>query len=219
MGVRVKICGLTNIDDARFAVQAGADMLGFIFYPASPRHVTVEKAQSLINLLKVEFGDDTPILVGVFVNDSAKVIESTLNLVGLDLAQLSGDEPPDVLDQLQGRAYKAIRPASREEAVRQFEMYTASASSEHFLPEIMVDSYHPTLHGGTGEEGDPEIIQQVISLSQRAMIAGGLTPENVGDVVWKFQPFGVDVASGVEESKGKKDPSKVKTFIARAKGR
>lgn len=219
MGVRVKICGLTNIEDARFAVQTGADMLGFIFYPASPRHVTVEKAQSIINLLKVEFGDDTPILVGVFVNDSAKVIESTLNLVGLDLAQLSGDEPPDVLAQLQGRAYKAIRPASLEEAAEQFEQYAAYAPGEHFFPEIMVDSYHPTLHGGTGEAGDPEIIKQIVALSERAMIAGGLTPENVADIVWKFQPFGVDVASGVEESKGKKDPAKVKTFIARAKGR
>lgn len=219
MGVRVKICGLTNIDDARFAVQAGADMLGFIFYPASPRHVTVEKAQSIINLLKVEFGEETPILIGVFVNDSAKVIESTMSLVGLDLAQLSGNEPPDVLAQLQGRAFKVIHPESLDDAVAQFDRYVPFAPTEHFFPEIMVDTYHPNLHGGTGQLGDSEIIKQIVALSDRTMVAGGLNPDNVADVVWKFQPFGVDVASGVEESKGKKDFTKVKSFIANAKGR
>lgn len=217
MAVRVKICGLTNIEDARVAVQAGADLLGFIFYPASPRGVTIEKAQSIINLLKVEFGNDTPLLVGVFVNESAKIVESTMTLVGLDLAQLSGDEPPETIAALAGSAYKVIHPKTLEETVAQFETYAPYASSSHFYPEIMVDTYHPSMHGGTGETGDPDIIKQVCVLSERAMIAGGLTPDNVADMVWKYQPFGVDVASGVEETKGKKDHAKVKNFIAKAK--
>lgn len=215
--MRVKICGLTNIEDARFAVQCGADMLGFIFYPTSPRSVTVEKAQSIINLLKVEFGNDTPILVGVFVNDSAKVIQSTIDLTGLDLAQLSGNESPELMAQLQWKAYKSIHPQTLEEAAAQFEQYTTHAPVENYVPEIMVDTYHPSLHGGTGEMGDPEIIKQICALSDRTMLAGGLTPENVAEMIWKYRPFGVDVASGTELSKGKKDSAKVKAFIANAK--
>jgi phosphoribosylanthranilate isomerase len=217
MDIRIKICGITNLDDARVAVKAGADYLGFILYPPSPRSITVQNARLITDALREEFGEAVPYFVGVFVNESVSSIENNLSLGGLNLAQLSGDESPQVLSALNGRGYKAIRPQKLMYAQEDVRDYAPLGSKAPQHPAILVDAYHPDLQGGTGELADMDIVQQIHNLNPRMMLAGGLTPDNIGDIVRKIQPFGVDVASGVEASKGIKDHAKVYDFINNAR--
>ncbi len=212
--MRVKICGITNLDDALTAVAAGADYLGFIFYPPSKRSVDISVVKGMVVTLRQRV--DCPVLVGVFVNESAARMTVVLDEVGLDLAQLSGEEAAALVTDewlgLYGRAYKAIRPASPAEAVTAVQQYAAPV-----MPSILIDTWHPTLRGGTGETGDWAISAKLAQQTPGLMLAGGLTPENVGEAVRMVRPYAVDVASGVEASPGKKDPNKVRAFIANAK--
>lgn len=222
--VFVKICGLTNGADAHAAARAGADYLGFIFYPPSKRSITTAVAKSIVETLRQ--GERCPVLVGVFVNESAERMAAVLDEVGLDLAQLSGDEVPrlvgDAASPIYGRSYKAIKPSSVEEAEAEAEWFTAPLLNPHSSivnrqPGLMIEGYHPTLHGGTGETGDWEIAARLAHQQERLMLAGGLTPDNVADAVRQVRPFAVDVASGVEAAPGQKDHDKVRRFIDHAK--
>lgn len=218
MTVKVKICGLTNLEDALIAVEAGADYLGFIFYPPSKRSITVEAAQAITAHLRTL--PHCPVLVGVFVNETAVQMAQILSQCQLDLAQLSGEETPylvgDNKSEIFGRAFKALRPTSFEEA---------EADAEWFIPPqlhpdqpaLLLDTYHPTLRGGSGEVGDWQMSAKLAESVQKLMLAGGLTAENVGEAVAQVRPFAVDVASGVEARAGKKDPAKVKAFVRNAK--
>ena len=217
----VKICGLTNLADALAAADAGADYLGFIFYAGSRRAVSVATVQMLTPALRARV--DCPVLVGVFVNASAESIAHTLAVCQLDLAQLSGDEPPflvgDPQSPIYGRAYKALRPASFLEAEADAEWYTAPATAHPWLPDLLLDSYQPGQYGGAGLTGDWEIAARLARQVPRLMLAGGLTPANVAAAVAQVQPFAVDVAGGVEAAPGSKDPAAVQRFVAAAKGR
>ncbi len=212
--MKVKICGITNLTDALTAVEAGADYLGFIFYPPSKRSVDISTAKRIVAALRRR--SDCPVLVGVFVNESVERMTAVLDEVGLDLAQLSGEEAAslvtDARSELVGRCYKAIRPASPAEADTAVRQYAAP-----IMPAILIDTYHPTLRGGTGETGDWTASAQLAQKWPGLMLAGGLTPENVGEAVGVVRPYAVDVASGVEASPGKKDPEKVRAFVANAK--
>jgi phosphoribosylanthranilate isomerase len=222
----VKICGMTNLEDALVAADAGADYLGFIFYPPSPRAVEKTAAKSIIAHLRQNLARP-PLLVGVFVNETAVTIAQTLDECGLDLAQLSGEEVPslagDPNSPLYGRAYKAIRPASAAEAEVEAEWYKApqlSVNSNQYSvvgPSLLVDTYHPTLRGGTGIAADWGIVVYLFEHTPGIMLAGGLNPDNVAAAVTQLKPFAVDVASGVEASPGKKDHDKVRAFIDDAK--
>jgi phosphoribosylanthranilate isomerase len=223
---RVKICGITNVDDAADALLCGADFLGFIFYPPSPRGLAIPEAAKLIATLRqrTDTGPllrrlDGPRLVGVFVNESAAAVADTLNVCGLDLAQLSGDEPPDVVTDpaspLAGRAYQALRPQSAAGAAEAAARYSAPTANPS--PTLLLDTYHPALRGGTGETVDWRLAAELRHLTPRLMLAGGLSPDNVAEAVRQVQPFAVDVASGVEAAPGRKDPDKVRRFIAAAK--
>lgn len=216
MSAKVKICGITNIEDARVAIQAGADYLGFIFYSQSPRYVKPEIAGGIVNLLKLEFMLQMPGLVGVFVNESPEQIQKIVDEVGLDIAQLSGDESPEIFTQLKNRAYKALRPQNADQAADQISKYPAPANDK--FPAVLVDTHHPDLHGGTGELGNPDVINRLREIAPRLMLAGGLTAENVAEQVKKYRPFAVDVASGVEAEKGRKDHEKIRQFIQNVKG-
>jgi phosphoribosylanthranilate isomerase len=212
---RVKICGLTNSVDACAAAQAGANYLGFIFYPPSPRSVTAEAVVEIVR----ELGEHRPVLVGVFVNESPAQIAAILARCGLDLAQLSGDETPsavgDPTSPLYGRSYKALRPASRIEAEADAEWFVPPRLHPE-QPALLLDTYHPTLRGGTGRIADWSIAAELAAAVPRLMLAGGLTPENVAQAVAQVRPYAVDVASGVEAAPGRKDHDAVRAFIAQA---
>lgn len=228
MDVKVKICGITNLEDALVAAEAGADYLGFIFYPPSKRAISLPVAQSITAELRR--AAHCPALVGVFVDETADTMAHLLDTCRLDLAQLSGSEPPgligDAASPLYGRAYKALRPTSFTEAEIEAEWYLPPqflAGSDQFSrsslqsPALLIDTYHPTLPGGTGQTGDWSIATRLAETVPGLMLAGGLTAENVAGAVQQVRPFAVDVASGVEASPGKKDHALVRTFIRRAK--
>ena len=191
--MKIKICGITNIDDAIAAINAGADMLGYNFYPESKRYISIKECVEIQTEL-VERGLDV-ISVGVFVNASYETILKTLEICALNLVQLHGDESPELLEELGEFAFKAIRPQSEEEALDALKKY----SQEDSAPALLVDAYHPSEYGGSGTVGDWSLATK---LAEKApiLLAGGLTPENVGEAVRQAQPWGVDVASGVEAS-------------------
>jgi len=214
---QIKICGLTNLEDALHAAHAGADLLGFIFYAPSPRYLTPETAQNII--MAIRQLPRPPRCVGVFVNETAETMLQIMTFCGLNLLQLHGEEPPALVNQFQGRAYKAIRPSSLAEAKRLVAHYIpippvslCPDSPPPLYPDILLDAYHPTLYGGTGEVTDWGMAAE-IAAEYPVMLAGSLTAENVGAAIQAVQPWGVDVSSGVEATKGKKDPAKVTQFI------
>lgn len=213
--VRVKICGVTTLDDALVAARAGADMIGLNFYEKSPRSITPENARELADNLRDILGDTCPLLIGVFVNADSDRITAIIEQVGLDAAQLSGDESTEALRRLRGIAFKAIRPRDHAEALDNATTFLRGAADHENLPTLLLDAYHPNLYGGTGEAASVEVAVAVRELTPRLMLAGGLTPENVAECVLASHPWGVDVASGVEVDgqPGRKDVAKVRAFI------
>lgn len=210
MYTRVKICGLTNLEDARAAVQAGADYLGFILYPKSPRYVTPEVAGQIVAELRAH--GNPPPCVGVFVNEPLARIHTIMAAADLDLAQLHGDESPEVVAELAGAAYKAIRPKSRQEAIASAARYAPLTVPRG--PGLMVDAYSPDAYGGTGQRTDWALAAELVAAHPRLLLAGGLTPDTVGQAVATVAPWGVDVASGVESAPGRKEHGAVRRFIA-----
>jgi phosphoribosylanthranilate isomerase len=213
----VKICGITRLGDARCAVEAGADLLGLIFYPKSPRFVTPEQAAAITRALRGEFGARAPRCVGVFVNEPVDRVRAVLDNAGLDLAQLHGDEPPAEVRKLQPRAFKAIRPQTGDDAQVVVNDYCDVAPDDDTLPQLLLDAYHPEKIGGTGVQADLDL---ACSLAQRfrLLLAGGLTPETVASAIKRVQPWGVDVSSGVEASRGIKDHARVRAFVKAVRG-
>jgi phosphoribosylanthranilate isomerase len=228
---RVKICGLTNLEDAQTAVDAGADLLGFIFYEKSPRYIDPRTVASIVSALKpaprspllalrstpegeARSGPRFPLFVGVFVNPSLEQVTLILNHCDLDLAQLHGEEAPELLAHLAKRAFKALRPRSAEEAEADGSRYARLGPSGG--PDLLVDAYHPDARGGTGQAGDWNLAAG-LARRHRLLLAGGLTPDNVASAIRQVRPWGVDVASGVEAAPGRKDHDQVRAFIAAAK--
>lgn len=249
--VKVKICGITNLEDALVAVEAGADLLGFIFYEPSPRYVRPEVVREIVAGCKSQVagvggwglgvgeqkiqdggrrsqGEAShsavggPLFVGVFVNSPLDTVAHILDFCQLDAAQLHGEETPEFVAQFSGRGFKALRPQSSPEAEILIEKYLpcsarlALRAGSPLLPCLLLDAYHPHLYGGTGHVTDWTL---AASIARRypIMLAGSLTPENVAEAVQVVQPWGVDVSSGVEREKGKKDHKKVRSFIEAVK--
>jgi phosphoribosylanthranilate isomerase len=197
----IKICGITNLGNALAAIEAGADMLGFNFYPKSPRFLEPNACRKITSVLHTDFPHIT--LVGVFVNTPVSEIRSILETCSLHLAQLHGDEPAQMVAEFNGRAFKAIRlPVS--ESVYPF------LSATH--PALLVDAAVKGVYGGSGVVADWSAAAK-LSKQFPLLLAGGLTPENVNEAVRQVHPWGVDVASGVEASPGMKDPRKMKAFV------
>jgi phosphoribosylanthranilate isomerase len=205
--LKIKICGLTNYEDALQAIEAGADMLGFNFYPPSPRSITVENCAEITSRIRRQFPAVTT--VGIFVNESIEQIENTLATCDLQLVQLHGDETISDLEALGSRAYKAIRPKSEGEARELFDRFASRGSTS---PGLLLDAFKLGSYGGTGEVADWGIAAQ-LAKSTPLLLAGGLTPDNVCAAIDQIQPWGVDIASGVESKPGKKDVNKMKAFI------
>jgi phosphoribosylanthranilate isomerase len=201
--VRVKICGLTDVHDARLAARLGADALGFNFCPQSPRYIRPERAKAIVAVLP-------PLLttVGVFVNERPETVMEICRKVGLDAAQLHGDEPPLAVDAVQGvRRIKAIRIAS-EADIALCRRYRVEA--------YLLDAYDPGRRGGTGRTFDWKLARAAAQFGS-IILAGGLTPDNVAEAIAAAAPYGVDVASGIESEPGRKDRALMADFIYRAK--
>jgi phosphoribosylanthranilate isomerase len=215
---KVKICGIKTYDDALAASTAGADMLGFNFFKRTPRYVDPEDALAICERLRAELGEATPMLVGLFVNEGVGRISMTLEKVGLRAAQLSGDESADLLRELRGIGFKAIRPRSQVEALEDAAYFLPHSPTEGAFPSLLLDAFSAGQYGGTGHQANIETVLALKAIVPRLMVAGGLTPDKVGELVHLVKPWGVDVASGVEgDTPGLKDHGKVRAFIQAAK--
>jgi phosphoribosylanthranilate isomerase len=203
--VRVKICGITTPDDGVMAARAGADAIGLVFFPKSPRYVEPAAARA-IHAAVPPF----VLRVGVFVDPTAAAIAEAVAAGGLDVLQLHGSEPPEAFDALPRRAIKAVRvgPAfDIEQALR----YDGRAHG------LLLDTQTDGTHGGTGETFDWTLVQELRPRASYLILAGGLDPENVTRAIKAVRPDAVDVSSGVERAPGHKDPEKVRAFIAAVK--
>jgi len=200
---KVKICGITNLEDALFATEAGADALGFIFYAQSPRCITPDRAREIILRLPPFMAK-----VGVFVNEELDRVKEIMAYCHLDYAQLHGDETPEQVAALAPRAIKAVRVRSAAD-VERLSAYQAAA--------YLLDAYHPTKPGGTGETWDWELATAAKRYGP-VILAGGLTPQNVVAAIERVHPYAVDVSSRVEAAPGIKDRQKMQCFIIAAKG-
>jgi phosphoribosylanthranilate isomerase len=204
MSVKVKICGVTNLEDALAAVDAGADALGFMFYEPSPRNVSIKAAADIIRRLPPFVAK-----VGVFVNATEETVRMTVTECGLDTLQFHGDEPPEFCAKFFAlKVYKAFRIQNLN-SLQGLPTYKTDA--------WLLDSLAPDKLGGTGAKFNWDLAVEAKKLGGPIILAGGLTPENIGDAVRKVQPYAVDVSSGVESAPGKKDRAKVRRFIGAAK--
>lgn len=198
---RIKICGMTAVHDVAGAVAAGVDAVGFIFVGASPRHVEPALARDIIQTLP-PFVD----AVGVFVDEEPDVVNEIVQYCRLTLVQLHGAESPDYCTRINARVVKAFRIG-------------LDVSSADFLPYqglvsgFLLDTYHAKMAGGTGQTFDWNLLEK-IHIPGSVVLAGGLTPANVGDAVRRLKPFAVDLNSGVESSPGRKDLEKVRLAVA-----
>jgi len=212
-GVRVKICGLTCVDDARACAEAGVDWIGLNFHPASPRYVELARAEEIIAALPASLS-----AVGVFVDRPAQEVAEVAERLGLGIVQLHGQEPLNdllVLNHLQIiRAFRLERASAWTEVTE----YLARAKTMGRLPDaVLIDAYVAGMPGGTGATIANDVLDRVPPLP-RLILAGGLTPLNVADRVARVRPWMVDVASGVESSPGRKDRARVAAFIDAARG-
>jgi phosphoribosylanthranilate isomerase len=207
----VKICGITNLDDALVAAQSGADLLGYIFYEKSPRYVPLEQVESIVQQVRAA----NPLVrhVGVFVSAPVEHVAHVVQSARLDLAQLHGSEDEAycrALGAMNIQWMKALRFGKGAPAA-QWQEYEAGAY-------LLCDTYDPAEAGGTGRPFDHALLPVDLP-RERVLLAGGLTPENVAQAVLEVGPGGVDVSSGVEAVPGRKDHEKVRGFIRQAKGR
>ena len=195
---RIKICGITNLDDALMVIETGADALGFIFVANTPRYIPPDQAAKIIDNLP-------PFIttVGLFVNAEQTAIETIADHCHLDVIQLHGDEPPELCRALSRRSVKAFRVKDES---------SLSRLPDYHVNAYLLDTYVKRAMGGTGKVFDWNLAVKAKQYGW-IILAGGLNPENVGSAVRQVRPYGVDVSSGIEAAPGHKDPAKVKAFI------
>ena len=201
--IKVKICGITNLDDALAAIDAGADALGFVFYLKSPRCITPGKAASIIRNLPV-----LPTTVGVFVDEPHEQIQKIADETAIDVIQLHGNESPESC-RLSRRVIKGIR-------VKSLESLEPLKNYQDIVSAFLLDTYAPHILGGTGQTFNWDIAIEAKAFG-RVILAGGLTAENIAEAIKRVKPYAVDVSSGVELEKGLKDHQKMKLFVERVR--
>jgi phosphoribosylanthranilate isomerase len=202
--VQIKVCGITNLEDAVAAIDAGADMLGFNFYHGSPRYIEPLSARNIIERLPESVGT-----VGVFVNETALTVLRIANEVGLSGLQLHGDETPEDCRALAGRfLIKALRVG---------EGFTLESAAEYPVDAILLDAFDASARGGTGRVLDWQLARRTRELVPKLFLAGGLSPGNIEEAIAAVLPYGVDACSGLESAPGRKDNALVREFIARAR--
>lgn len=196
--VKIKICGITNLEDALYATECGADALGFNFYKKSPRYIDPPRAAEIIAQLP-------PLImsIGIFVNEHEDRIREIQQLTCIPTMQFHGDESPEFCQRFGGHVIKAFQVKDKE---------SLKAMAHYRVGAFLLDSYRDGVRGGTGVTFDWHLAV-VAKTFGKIILAGGLTPENVAEAVKLVQPYGVDVAGGVEKEKGIKDHVKIKKFI------
>jgi len=200
----VKVCGITSPEDAACAAEAGADAIGMVFWPGSPRAVSLDRALAIGAVLP-----SSVVKVGVFVDASRDEMARVADAAGLDLLQLHGEEPPELLAGLPRRALKAIRVGSgfvAEDALR----YGDALG-------LLLDTRSAETPGGTGRAFDWSLVRGVRERARFVVLAGGLTPDNLSAALAAVRPHGVDASSGLETAPGRKDPARVRAFVAAAR--
>lgn len=199
--VRVKVCGITNLNDARASVEAGAYALGFNFYPKSPRYLPPLEAAEIIRQLP-----EGVFAVGVFVNEPDVIaIQTAANTAGIHAAQLHGDESPSFCNSLNDLfTIKALRVG---------DSFRPAEAASFETDAVLLDTFSPELRGGTGEAFDWTIAARTKEFVKKLYLAGGLNATNVEEAIKTVQPYAVDVCSGVESSPGRKDPAKLCAFM------
>ncbi len=204
MRTRAKICGITRVEDVHAVANAGCDAIGFVFYPPSPRHVTSEQAEILIQSVPAYVQ-----AVGLFVNSHADEIQAILNKIPLDILQFHGDETPEqcqaIAQQVGRRWYKAIQVKPDLDAVAEIQGYQDAGASA-----VLLDAWHPDLKGGTGHSFDWDTFPK---LNIPLILAGGLNPDNIEQAILTTQAYAVDVSGGVESAKGIKDQQLIERFM------
>ncbi len=200
MTVNVKICGVTVVEDARAAAELGAAAIGFNFYPGSPRFVSPRAARQIAAALPPQI-----CRVGVFVNEPRERIAAIAEEVGLTALQFHGSEAPEECERWRWKTIKAVR-------VR--DVSAAEAARAYPVDFILADAYVEGTFGGSGKRVEARLLREFDP--QRLIVAGGLTPDNVGEIVRLVRPFAVDVASGVERTPGRKAPALMRRFIENA---
>ncbi|MDX1763830.1 MAG: phosphoribosylanthranilate isomerase [bacterium] len=203
MRTRVKICGITNLDDALAAVEAGADALGFIFYRESPRFVSPETVREMIPYLPPMIAT-----VGVFVNEQIERVQELTKYCQISMLQFHGEESPEYCRWHGSRVIKAFRvkDASVLDIIKTYE-----------VSGYLLDAYTEGTYGGTGASFDWSVARQA-AISKPIVLAGGLTPDNVGEAIGAVRPYAVDVSSGVEEEPGRKAVERIAAFMEAVKG-
>jgi phosphoribosylanthranilate isomerase len=204
VNVKVKTCGVTSVSDAQAAVEAGTDAIGLMFYDGSPRRVLLETAQQIAASLP-----PSVLRVGVFVDPKPADVFTAIQLCGLTLLQFHGAETQQFCQQFGIMTMKAFRVKDAD-SLAPLAYFGADA--------FLLDSYVPDKAGGTGETFNWDLAVEAKKFGRPIFLAGGLTPENVASAIRAAQPYAVDVSSGVEFSPGKKDPEKIRAFIAAARG-
>jgi phosphoribosylanthranilate isomerase len=203
MGLKIKICGITNLVDAQVAVEAGADLLGFVFYERSPRCVSLKQAAEIVRALP-----SYAVKAGVFVNAPEELVQQAIGDCGLNLLQFHGNESSEYCVKFGVMSMKAFRIRAAE-SLRALPDYRTDA--------WLLDACTPGKLGGTGAKFNWNLAVEAQKFGRPIFLAGGLTPENVAEAVRRVRPFGVDVSSGVELSPGKKDHKKIRDFIIAAR--
>ncbi len=197
--VKVKICGITNLDDARAAADAGADALGFMFFDQSPRNIQIQTAAEIAQSIS-----PFVLKVGVFVNPDPDLVQTAIAHCGLNILQFHGEESPEFCKQFGTMTMKAFRVKDAT---------SLESLSDYHTDAFLLDSYVAGKQGGTGEQFNWELAIEAKKFGRPIFLAGGLNPTNVQAAVEQVRPFGIDVSSGVEASPGKKDHQKIRDFI------
>lgn len=203
MSTRIKICGITSVTDGVAAAEAGADMIGLMFYERSPRNISIATATEISRALSPFI-----VKVGVFVNPTEDAVLRAIGECGVTLLQFHGEETPEFCAQFGVMSMKAFRV--RDAA-------SLDALPNYATDAYLLDAYSPDAHGGTGAKFNWDLAIEAKKHGKPIFLAGGLTAENVTEAVRKVEPFGVDVSSGVESAPGKKDHAKVRAFIQAAR--
>jgi len=207
--VKVKICGITNFEDAVAAIEAGADMLGFNFYRPSSRYIEPDRAREIVARLRNDGQNSSTTMVGVFVDESIDAVVRIVNEASLDAVQLHGDESLEFCAELKSLVPdKAIIKALRVNG-----SFDPRSASSYSVQAIMLDAFHEQLRGGTGRAIDWDIAKKVRDLVPQLWLSGGLSPENVAEAISRVKPFAVDACSSLESAPGRKDASRVKEFV------